>query len=232
MQIKYTTVFAAISQKLIFFINYSTYCILQALDAFQFYCCLFLYTGITKKCDMKNTLFPIFLLFSVSLFASEGNNKTSDSGESRTHGLTEQLLYPSQVSTLNINPPDQKPTPGTSVTKPTLSENTSKNRNKTTRRKKVRHQQKLQLLFSGICLGTALTAIIFNGVAKNQKQKEEKLYNTYNAAGQGSDFDKLWNDVKDARNKTDAYLGVRNAFGITTGAIGIALFFSFSLEKE
>lgn len=93
-------------------------------------------------------------------------------------------------------------------------------------------QHKEHLVFSGLCLGTAFTAWMFDFAARRQYDRELQAYKQYTDAGQGSDWDKLWDAVNKERKKTNRYLQKRNAFGITACVIGVSLFWSFAIERD
>jgi hypothetical protein len=87
-----------------------------------------------------------------------------------------------------------------------------------------------QLIFTGIGLTAGIISGIFNGAAKSQYNKEKKLYQAYIGAPENSDFDKLWNEYKNAADKTDRSLNLRGIFGAGAGVIGASLLISIIVE--
>ncbi len=98
--------------------------------------------------------------------------------------------------------------------------------------RKFLYRHRYQIIFTGVGLAALLTTGIFNAAAENQYEREQDLYDDYMDAVQGSDFDKLWNDYTEEKEKTDTYLNLRGIFGIAAGAVGVSLLFSIAVEKE
>jgi hypothetical protein len=98
--------------------------------------------------------------------------------------------------------------------------------------RKFLYKQRDHIFFTGIGLAALLASGIFNSAAKSRYEKEQDLYDEYIGAEQGSDFDKLWDDYKDATKKTDRYINLRGIFGVAALAIGASLVISFAVEKE
>lgn len=96
--------------------------------------------------------------------------------------------------------------------------------------KKFWTKHKLQIIYSGICLGTSLTALIFHNQVEEKYEEEKKIYEKYIMATNASDCQLLWQQYEQAKEKTDDFVYLRTGFLITSGVIGAALYLSFSLE--
>lgn len=91
-------------------------------------------------------------------------------------------------------------------------------------------EYRAHLIFAGILIGTSITTLILNNKVQDACDEEEAAFSRYTQAGKQSDFTTLWQDVTDARDKTDTLVGFRGGFGIASGAIGLALLFSLRLD--
>lgn len=92
-------------------------------------------------------------------------------------------------------------------------------------------KHRAELAFSGVALGTGITAIVLNSKVKDLKAEEESLYKEFLDAPSGSDFDGLWNDYTEAHDKTQQMRKVRNGFSLATGGITIAVVMSFYIGR-
>lgn len=92
-------------------------------------------------------------------------------------------------------------------------------------------KHKMELAFSGIAIGTGITALALNSKVNKLKSDEKKLYADYLNAPEGSDMDKLWDDYQKAHNETDKIATIRNGFSLATGGITIAVVLSFYIGR-
>lgn len=117
-----------------------------------------------------------------------------------------------------------------SVSNENKIELTTKQNRHTTKIRNFFSENKMYILFSSLCMGTAVTSFVFNIKARNSYNKETEYYNNYINAGKGIDCNHLWNEFENAKKKTDRYITLQNIFGTSTAVVGFALYLSFALE--
>lgn len=92
-------------------------------------------------------------------------------------------------------------------------------------------KHRAEIAFSGLAIGTGVTALILNSKVKDLVAEEESLYKNFIEAPTGSDFDVLWEDYSDAHEKTEQMARVRNGFSLATGGITVAVIMSFYIGR-
>lgn len=92
-------------------------------------------------------------------------------------------------------------------------------------------KHKAELIFSGVAIGTGITALALNSKVKDLKAEEKALYKEYKDAPKGSDFETLWKNYTDAHDETEKMANVRNGFSLATGGITVAIVMSFYIGR-
>lgn len=92
-------------------------------------------------------------------------------------------------------------------------------------------KHRAELVFSGLAVGTGITALVLNSKVKDLKAEEKKIYTKYMSISEGPEHDQLWSEYEKAHDETEVMVNVRNGFSLATGGITVAIVMSFYIGR-